>query len=431
MSPLGLGVAYGIGTFVLLFSGMPIAFALGGIALVFMLLFMPHLNLEIVPDIIYSELENITLLTIPLFILMGGAIGKSRAGADLYESLHRWLGRIPRGLGVANVLGCAIFAAMCGSSPATCSAIGSTGIPEMRKLGYSPGFAASIIAAGGTLGILLPPSVVLILYGVATQQSIGRLFMAGVGPGIMMTLMFVVYVMFQYRRDRNRVLASITAEGQRPPDHEEFTWAQRFETVPRMAPFVALILAIMFALYGGLATPSETAGVGAIGALLLVCIFYQSYRWSEMSKILRGSMREGCMMILIIGMSLLYSYVMSYLQITQSAATWLVSIDMSGVPVLGAGPGNRARLFPAAGGDHPDGRADYPARAEVPRVRSDLVRGDHVPDHGDRPDTPAGGPQPIRHQRDRTRHFDAGDPAGRAAVHYPDVRRGRHPVLYA
>lgn len=329
MSPLGLGVAYGIGTFVLLFSGMPIAFALGGIALVFMLLFMPHLNLEIVPDIIYSELENITLLTIPLFILMGGAIGKSRAGADLYESLHRWLGRIPGGLGVANVLGCAIFAAMCGSSPATCSAIGSTGIPEMRKLGYSPGFAASIIAAGGTLGILLPPSVVLILYGVATQQSIGRLFMAGVGPGIMMTLMFVVYVMFQYRRDRNRVSASITAEGQRPPDREEFTWAQRFETVPRMAPFVALILAIMFALYGGLATPSETAGVGAIGALLLVCIFYQSYRWSEMSKILRGSMREGCMLILIIGMSLLYSYVMSYLQITQSAATWLVSLDMS------------------------------------------------------------------------------------------------------
>src|SRR5512133_638983 len=121
MSPLGLGVAYGIGTFVLLFSGMPIAFALGGIAVVFMLLFMPHLNLEIVPDIIYSELENITLLTIPLFIMMGGAIGKSRAGADLYESLHRWLGRIPGGLGVANVLGCAIFAAMCGSSPATCS----------------------------------------------------------------------------------------------------------------------------------------------------------------------------------------------------------------------------------------------------------------------------------------------------------------------
>jgi C4-dicarboxylate transporter DctM subunit len=131
---------------------------------------------------IYSELNSFTLLTIPLFVLMGAAIGKSRAGSDLYNSLNTWLYKVPGGLGLANTLACSVFAAMCGSSPATCSAIGSSGIPEMRKRGYSARLASGLIAAGGTLGILIPPSLTLILYGLATEQSIGKLFMAGVGP---------------------------------------------------------------------------------------------------------------------------------------------------------------------------------------------------------------------------------------------------------
>src|SRR5207237_1253842 len=119
---------------------------------------------------------RITLLSIPLFILKGAAIGRSPAGKDLYAAMHVWMGRIPGGLGIANVFACGLFAAMAGSSPATCSAIGSAGIPEMRRRGYSPGFAAGIIAAGGTLGILLPPSITMILYAVAAEQSLGRLF---------------------------------------------------------------------------------------------------------------------------------------------------------------------------------------------------------------------------------------------------------------
>jgi hypothetical protein len=107
-------------------------------------------------------------------------------GQDLYAAMHVWMGRIPGGLGIANVFACALFAAMAGSSPATCSAIGSAGIPEMRKRGYSPGFAAGIIAAGGTLGILLPPSITMILYAVAAEQSLGRLFLAGIGPGVLL-----------------------------------------------------------------------------------------------------------------------------------------------------------------------------------------------------------------------------------------------------
>ena len=182
MSTAPIGLCTASPTLVVMFSGMPIAFALGAVADVFMIMFMPAASVDTITQNVYEEMASITLLSIPLFILKGAAIGKSRAGQDLYGALHAWLHRVPGGLGIANVFACALFAAMAGSSPATCSAIGSAGIPEMRKRGYSGGFAAGIIAAGGTLGILLPPSITMILYAVAAEQSLGRLFLAGIGP---------------------------------------------------------------------------------------------------------------------------------------------------------------------------------------------------------------------------------------------------------
>ena len=159
-----------------MFSGIPIAFALGVVATAFMILFMPRASVDTISQNVYEELANTIILAIPLFILKGAAIGRSDAGRDLYTALHAWLHRIPGGLGIANTVACGLFAAMAGSSPATCSAIGSAGIPEMRKRGYSPGFAAGIIAAGGTLGILLPPSVTMLLYAVAAEVSLGSCF---------------------------------------------------------------------------------------------------------------------------------------------------------------------------------------------------------------------------------------------------------------
>ena len=171
MSEWAIGLSYGAATLLVMFAGMPIAFALGSVAVSFMVFFMPASSLDMVTQNVYEEMASITLLSIPLFIMKGAAIGKSRAGQDLYGAIHGWLHKVPGGLGIANVLACALFAAMAGSSPATCSAIGSAGIPEMRKRGYSPGFAAGIIAAGGTLGILLPPSIVMILYAVAADRK--------------------------------------------------------------------------------------------------------------------------------------------------------------------------------------------------------------------------------------------------------------------
>src|ERR1043165_8472892 len=201
MSMLSLGLLFTIVTLVVMFSGMPIAFALGTVAVGFMYFFMPASSLDTVTQNVYEEMASITLLSIPLFILKGAAIGKSPAGRDLYAAIHAWLHKVPGGLGIANVFACALFAAMAGSSPATCSAIGSAGIPEMRKRGYSPGFAAGIIAAGGTLGILLPPSITMILYAVAAEQSLGRLFLAGIGPGLLLVALFALWAVVRYRQE--------------------------------------------------------------------------------------------------------------------------------------------------------------------------------------------------------------------------------------
>jgi len=329
VSTLQVGLLFGLATFIALFSGMPIAFAVGGVALLFMLLYMPVETVGMVAETIYSELDNFVLLTIPLFVLMGAAIGKSRAGGDLYSSLNRWMGWIPGGLGVANVLACSVFAAMCGSSPATCSAIGSSGIPEMRKRGYSSGLAAGIIAAGGTLGILIPPSLTLILYGIVTEQSIGKLFMAGVGPGLLLTALFAAWVVVRYSQEKRRARADLASPLDREILRDEkFSWREKLETVPRLAPFIAIIGVVMVALYGGWATPSEVAGIGAFFSLLMVMAIYQCHHWADFKLILGGTVRESTMVMMIIAMSFLYTYVMSYLHITQEVAQWLVALPL-------------------------------------------------------------------------------------------------------
>ena len=322
MSELAIGLSYGAATLLVMFSGMPIAFALGTVAVSFMYFFMPASSLDTVTQNVYEEMASITLLSIPLFIMKGAAIGKSRAGQDLYSAIHAWLHKVPGGLGIANVFACALFAAMAGSSPATCSAIGSAGIPEMRKRGYSPGFAAGIIAAGGTLGILLPPSIVMILYAVAAEQSLGRLFLAGIGPGLLLVALFAGYAVVRARKEYQIALKVYEEGGAKSAylDKEHFTLAQKVEMLPRVLPFLVLLIGVMVALYGGYATPSETAGLGGLLALGLVAVVYGLWRPKDVMPILSSTLKESTMLMLIIGMSLLYSYVMSHLHISQSAA---------------------------------------------------------------------------------------------------------------
>jgi C4-dicarboxylate transporter DctM subunit len=282
--------------------------------------------------------------------------------------------------------------------------MGGMGIPEMRKRGYSEELATGLIAAGGTLGILIPPSLTLIIYGIITEQSIGKLFIAGVIPGILLAVIFALWVMFAAWREKQAA-----REGRAASEllkAEFFTWRQRLETLPRLAPFVVLIAVVMVALYDGWGTPSEVAGVGAAGSLALVVGIYGVWRWRDMKEILLGTARESCMIMMIIAMAFLFTYVMSYLHITQSMAQWLVGLGLSkwaylfwvNVLLLVLG------LLPAAGGDHPDGDAGDHAGHPRRRLRSDLVRHRAHHQHGDGPDHAAGGPQPLRHQRHRARH---------------------------
>ncbi len=331
MTTATIGLLYGGTTLIAMLSGMPIAFALGAVAVVFMTMFMPAASLDTVTQNVYEEMASITLLSIPLFILKGAAIGRSRAGQDLYSALHAWMHRVPGGLGIANVLACALFAAMAGSSPATCSAIGAAGIPEMRRRGYSSGLAAGIIAAGGTLGILLPPSITMILYAVAAEVSLGRLFLAGIGPGILLVLLFSIYTVSRFRAEYRAAKVVFEATGTTAPilDTHEYTMAQKLSSLPRVLPFIILLTGVMVALYGGYSTASETAGLGGLLALVLIAVIYGVWRPKDLKPILGVTLRESTMLMMIIGMSLLYSYVMSYLHISQAAAQSIVDLHPS------------------------------------------------------------------------------------------------------
>ena len=338
MTSGNIGMLYGASTVAIMMTGMPIAFALGGVAIVFMLFFLPGSAVDTVTQNVYEEMASATLLSIPLFILKGAAIGKSPAGRDLYAALHAWMHRVPGGLGIANVFACGLFAAMAGSSPATCSAIGSAGIPEMRRRGYSGGFAAGIIAAGGTLGILLPPSITMILYSVAAQVSLGRLFLAGIGPGVLLVACFAAYAVYRFRCEYRAAEATHRGGGAKSAylDDDQYTLRERIMLLPRVLPFIVLLTGVMIALWGGFASLSETAGLGAILALILIATIYGIRTPRQLAPILASTLRESSMLMLIIGMSAFYANVMSSLYISQSAAEWIVALALSKWVLLAA-----------------------------------------------------------------------------------------------
>ncbi len=326
MDPLTIAVLVAIATIGVLFSGISVATGLLIVATGFLLAFDGTRSLQSLPDLFFAELNSFALLSIPMFIIMGASIASTRAGADLYEALERWLTRVPGGLVISNLGACALFAAMSGSSPATCAAIGKMGIPEMRRRGYPDGVAAGSIAAGGTLGILIPPSVTMIVYGIATETSIGRLFLAGVFPGILLVVLFMAWALFStWRSGDARVLAA-----------GNYSWRQKVEILPRVLPFLFIIIGVLYAMYGGIATPSETAAVGALLCVIIAMVIYRL--WSPMAlwAILRDSTRESVMILFIIAASGVFSYMLSVLFITQSIAEWIGTLDVNRWVLMGA-----------------------------------------------------------------------------------------------
>lgn len=320
MEPLTIGVLVALATIIVLFTGISVGTGLLVVATGFLLAFDGTRSLQALPEIFFGELNSFALLSIPMFIIMGAAIASTRAGPDLYEALERWLTRVPGGLVVSNLGACALFAAMSGSSPATCAAIGKMGIPEMRRRGYPEEVAAGSIAAGGTLGILIPPSVTMIVYGIATETSIGRLFLAGVFPGLLLTALFMAWAIFDtWRRGATSAVISTA----------RYSWRERFEILPRVIPFVAIIIGVLYAMYGGIATPSETAAVGALLCIAVAVVVYKMYNLADLWVVLRDSTRESVMILFIIGAAGVFSFMLSSLFVTQSVAQWIAALEVN------------------------------------------------------------------------------------------------------
>ncbi|TCJ19864.1 TRAP transporter large permease [Rubrobacter taiwanensis] len=339
MSGLLIGAIIGLLLLFLLALGIPVAFALGLTALISILIFLTPAQFGYFANFVFDSLNSFSLLAIPLFILMGAVFGRSQASRDLLEAAHVWVGRLRGGLAMSSVVACSLFAALTGSSPATSAAIGKIAIPEMTKRGYPNTVATGAIVAGGTLGILIPPSVTLILYGIATEQSIGRLFLGGVVPGIMMTILFCLWIAvamsLQRRRgDFDRREAGGATRGTGEALHavagaEAYSWKHRFVMLIKVIPFVGLIAGILYALYAGVATPSEAAAVGALFAFVLVALFYRSVTPKMVMEVGLETTRTSTMILMIVAFSAVLGQVMSFLGVPQELAQWVAGLEVN------------------------------------------------------------------------------------------------------
>ena len=333
MDPNILGIIVVATLFIFLFSGMPIAFGLGVPSIIFMLFFMDPAQFDMTALVVFDGVNDFGLLAIPLFVLMGCIVAVTPTGADLYEGINRWVHKLPGGLAISNVLACGLFSALCGSSPATAAAIGTMGIPEMKKRGYPDDLAAGAIVGGGALGNLIPPGIVPIVYGIATQTSIGKLFIGSVIPGIIVTIMMCIWAALYTIWTRRRVAlgkGTMTKEsGKEFIGGATYTWGERLKGIGKVTPFMLLVVFLLIILYGGYATPSEAAGVCAIATFVMAIVIYRLKSFKTYRDIMEMTIKESTMIMLIIATSFLFTTLLTKLYITQAITTSLISWEFS------------------------------------------------------------------------------------------------------
>jgi C4-dicarboxylate transporter, DctM subunit len=337
VSALTIGAIVGLILLLTLAIGIPVAFALGITAILSILIFLTPAEFAFFADFVFASLNDFGLLAIPLFVLMGAVFGHSKASRDLLEAAHVWVGRLPGGLAMSSVMACSVFAALTGSSPATSAAIGRIAIPEMTKRGYPNGLAAGAIVAGGTLGILIPPSVTLILYGIATETSIGRLFLGGVLPGIMVTVLFCLWILAVVLSSRRsgsfQQQTGSTGESGETSQvigaEESYSWKHRFGVLTKVIPFAVLIACVLGVLYLGIATPSEAAGVGAFLAIVLVAVLYRSVNARNLMDIALETTRTSTMILMIVAFSAVLGQVLSFLNVPQELAQLVADLQVN------------------------------------------------------------------------------------------------------
>lgn len=298
-----------VSLFALLLVGVPVAFALGGMGLGMLVLggFSPLMA----PQAILSTLDGFILLAVPLFLLMSNLLLKGGVGRDLFAAVQAWVGHWPGGLAVATIISCALFAAISGSSVATAATIGTVAIPEMISRGYEKRFVYGLLAAGGTLGILIPPSIPMIVYGFVTEQSVIALFLAGIGPGLVLVTLFVLFAMLHAR-----------LSGGYTPVPKAST-AERIETSKRALPSLALAALVIIGLYSGAFTPTEAAAVGFAASLLITAFWLRTLTWQNLWDAVRDSAITTAAILLIVAGAKVFGKAIALYRIPQDISAFL------------------------------------------------------------------------------------------------------------
>lgn len=319
MDPIIVGVIGTVLVFLLLFLGMPIAFALmlvgfAGISYLASI----EAALPIAARTVYEVSAYYPYTVIPLFIVMGGFAGSSGMTKDLYSTFDKWFRKLPGGLGIATIGACAGFAAVSGSSVATAATMGTVALPEMKRFKYHPRLATGTVAAGGTLGFLIPPSIGFIVYGMLTEQSIGKLLVAGMIPGLILAVAYMAIVVVWVKLNPSVA----------PVSPEAVSWGEKFSALLGVWEPLAIFLVVMGGIYGGLFTPTEAGAMGAT-VLFLVAIIKRKLNRQNLVGALLEAVRISVMVLFLVAGANVFSYFLALSTIPMKVAGWAAALEVS------------------------------------------------------------------------------------------------------
>ncbi|WP_340110305.1 TRAP transporter large permease subunit [Pikeienuella sp. HZG-20] len=325
MDPITFSPILGLLLLAFLGSGIWVAISLLLISIIGMWAITTAPITLVMPQTFWSALSGWTLTALPLFVWMGEILFRSRLSDDLFKGLSPWVTRLPGRLLHVNVLGCAVFAAVSGSSAATAATVGRMSLPELKARGYDERMALGSLAASGTLGLLIPPSIMMIVYGVSANVSIGRLFIAGVFPGLMLVALLMGYI----------GVWALLHPGRMPDRVERMPWREKLYRLRLLLPVVFLIVAVIGSIYAGYATPTEAASLGVAGSLL-IAFASGGMNWTAFKESLYGATRTSCMIGFIIGSAAFLTSVMGYSGIPRALANLINSYGLTAYPLLAA-----------------------------------------------------------------------------------------------
>jgi len=299
-------------------SGVWVALSMIGVSAIGMMLFTSRPVGDAMATTIWGTSSSWTLTALPLFVWMGEILFRTKLSENLFKGLSPWMQKLPGGLIHVNVVGCALFAAISGSSAATVATVGKMSIPELRKRNYPEKILLGSLAGSGTLGLLIPPSIILIIYGVAVQESIAKLFIAGIIPGIMLALIFMSYV----------IIWSLINKKDMPKIYEEYSFLEKIKRSKQLLPVILLISAVIGSIYTGVATATEAASLGVVGALIL-SYFQKSLTLETFKSSLLGATKTSCMIAFILAGSTFLSLAMGFTGLPRNLAIWIQNMDLS------------------------------------------------------------------------------------------------------